>query len=313
MRVVFAGTPPFAAQALGALVDAGHEVVLVLTQPDRPSGRGLKLSPSAVARAANEFGVAVERFPTLKIPDAQQRLREVQPDVMVVAAYGLILPRSVLEIPRLGCLNIHASLLPRWRGAAPIQRAILAADASTGICIMQMDEGLDTGPVLLRKTLPIGARDTTGSLTEKLAILGAESITETLGNLPTLVATPQDSAKATYAAKISRTEARLDWSLPCDEVERRIRAFNPVPGAEGLIGEETIKIWEAEPVHGVGGPAGSVLRAEGSELIVACGSGSVRLNVLQRPGGRKMGAGDFMRGKPLNPAPLAFLAKNSSH
>jgi len=300
LRVVFAGTPPFAARALAALVDAGHEVVLVLTQPDRPSGRGLKLSASAVALAAGQRAIPVEKFPTLKAPQAQQRLRGLHADVIVVAAYGLILPRSVLEIPRLGCLNIHASLLPRWRGAAPVQRAILAGDTRTGISIMRMDEGLDTGPVLLDTPLPIDPRETTGTLTEKLAALGAQSIVEALARLQSLEPRVQDGDQATYAAKVVKNEAKIDWSLSSAQIDRRVRAFNPAPGAEAVVAGETVKIWDAEPVAQAQGLPGSVLEGDGAELLVACGEGGLRLKVLQRPGGRRMDAADFVRGNPRN-------------
>lgn len=297
MRVAFAGTPPFAARALEALADVGHEVVVVLTQPDRPSGRGLKLTPSAVALVAERRGLSLEKFATLKAAEAQERIRVAGADVMVVAAYGLLLPKAVLEIPRHGCLNIHASLLPRWRGAAPIHRAILAGDAETGISIMQMDEGLDTGPVLLEKTIRIDPRDTTGALTERLAALGAESIVEALKQLSCLAAKAQDAAGASYAAKITKPEARIDWTRSCEEVDRQVRAFDPAPGAEGLVAGEIVKVWSAEPLPGVSGPAGSRVEVEGAHLVVACGSGALSLTMLQRPGGRRMAVAEFLRGK----------------
>jgi methionyl-tRNA formyltransferase len=298
MRVVFAGTPPFAARALEAIAAAGHDIPLVLTQPDRPAGRGLKLTPSAVSEAATRLGARVEKWPSLKTPESLQALRAVGADAMVVAAYGLILPRAVLEAFPRGCINIHASLLPRWRGAAPIQRAILAGDATTGVCIMRMDEGLDTGPVLLERAIPIGARDTTGSLTEKLSVLGADAIVEGLSRLDGLQARVQDDAGATYAAKVEKSDARIDWARPAVQVERQVRAFNPAPGAEARLGEETVKIWEAEIVPGSGAP-GAVLRAGAGELVVACGAGALRLASLQRAGGRKMAAADFLRGSRL--------------
>jgi methionyl-tRNA formyltransferase len=298
LRVVFAGTPPFAARALEAIVAAGHHVELVLTQPDRPAGRGMHLSPSAVAQCAASHGLTIEKPASLKDPQAQLRLRELAPEVLVVAAYGLLLPRAVLDIPARGCLNIHASLLPRWRGAAPIQRALLAGDEATGICIMQMEAGLDTGPVLLDKQMPIGPRDTTGSLLERLTALGADLIVQALAEIHSLQPRPQDDARATYAAKITKADARIDWSRTAAQIDRQVRAFNPSPGAEARMGEDLVKIWEARPVEGVGTP-GAVIEANPSRLVIACGEGALQLLQLQRPGGRRMGAGDFVRGKPL--------------
>ena len=299
MRVVFAGTPPFAAHALEALAAARHEIPLVLTQPDRPAGRGLRLTPSAVAESAGKVNLRVEKPPTLKTAGSLDLLRSARAEAMVVAAYGLMLPRAVLELFPRGCLNIHASLLPRWRGAAPIQRAILAGDAQTGVDIMVMEEGLDTGPVLLERTLAIARSDTTGTLTEKLARLGAEAIVDALGSLDALVAKPQDASRATYASKVSKAEARIDWSRDAGEVDRQVRAFNPAPGAEATLGEETVKVWEAEPVPGTRQAAGSIVRAAGDELVVACGEGALRIRSLQRPGARKMGVADFLRGSRL--------------
>ena len=302
MRVVFAGTPPFAATALEAILAAGHEVPLVLTQPDRPAGRGLKLKPSAVAQAATRHAIPLDKPPTLKAADALDRLRAARPDVMVVAAYGLILPPVALQIPPHGCLNIHASLLPRWRGAAPIQRALLEGDSVTGVCIMQMESGLDTGPVLLDRTVEIGPRETAGTLIGTLAQVGGELIVAALGRLDELTPHAQDDAKATYAAKISKAEARLDWSRSAEELARSVRAFDPVPGAEALVAGETLKVWSAEPVRDVQGTPGSILRAEGGELVVACGSGALRLMELQRAGGRKMAVAEFLRGRDLRAA-----------
>jgi len=296
MRVAFAGTPPFAARALEAIAAAGHDIPLVLTQPDRPAGRGLKLTPSAVSDAADRLGARVEKWPSLKAAETVELLRAAGADVLVVAAYGLILPRAVLEAFPRGCINIHASLLPRWRGAAPIQRAILAGDARTGVCIMQMDVGLDTGPVLLERSIPIEARDTTGTLTEKLAVLGGEAIVDALSRLDGLRPRPQDDAHASYAAKVSKAEARIDWTRDAAQVERQVRAFNPAPGAEASLGDEAVKIWEAEAIAGTAGAPGTVLQAEAGDLVVACGSGALRLVSLQRAGGRKMAAADFLRG-----------------
>jgi methionyl-tRNA formyltransferase len=299
LRVLFAGTPPFAARALDAIVAAGHPVELVLTQPDRPAGRGLRLASSAVAQCACAHGIPVEKPVSLKDPAAQLRLREIAPEVMVVAAYGLLLPPAVLGIPAHGCLNIHASLLPRWRGAAPIQRALLEGDTVTGISIMQMDAGLDTGPVLLERATPIGERETTGSLLERLAALGAESIVDALAHLDTLEPRPQDGARATHAAKITRAEARIDWTQPAAFIDRQVRAFNPVPGAEARMGDEVLKIWEALPMEGRG-PPGKLIEASASRMVVACGDGALQLLLLQRPGGRRMGAADFARGRSLS-------------
>ena len=302
MRVVFAGTPEFAARALEAIAAAGHVIPLVLTQPDRRAGRGLKLASSAVARAAARLAIPVEKPATLKSSDALGRLHAVRADVMVVAAYGLLLPRAILDLPSRGCLNIHASLLPRWRGAAPIHRAILAGDTQTGVSIMRMEEGLDTGPVLLDAAIPIGGRETTGGLTAKLADLGAKAIVAALATLDSLPPRPQEASLATYAAKITRADTRLDWSRRHDELDRQVRALDPAPGAEGLLGSEIIKVWSAEPIAGDCGPPGSVVGTQRDELLVACGSGALRLLIVQRPGGRKMNAAEFLRGSALRAA-----------
>jgi methionyl-tRNA formyltransferase len=299
MRVAFAGTPPFAARALEALAAAGHEIRLVLTQPDRPAGRGLKLTPSAVAQSAGKLGLHVEKPGSLRTADALALLRAAGAEVMVVAAYGLILPRGVLELVPRGCLNIHASLLPRWRGAAPVQRAILAGDRETGVGIMRMEEGLDTGPVLLERKLAIGPSDTTGTLTEKLAGLGADAIVDALRSLDSLVAKPQDASRAIYASKVSKAEARIDWTRAAADIDRQVRAFNPAPGAEAALGGEMVKVWEAEPAAAERGSPGSVVRADGDELVVACGEGALRIRSLQRPGARKMGVAEFLRGSRL--------------
>ncbi|MEO7742144.1 MAG: methionyl-tRNA formyltransferase [Usitatibacter sp.] len=296
MRLAFAGTPPFAARALEALLDAGHAVELVLTQPDRPAGRGLDLTPTAVARSAAAHGIATEKPPSLKDPQAHQRLRALRPDVLVVAAYGLVLPPAVLEIPVRGCLNIHASLLPRWRGAAPIQRALLAGDEESGISIMQMAAGLDTGPVLLMKRTPIGPRESAGSLLQRLTELGAVAIIEALARLDALRSEPQDDARATYATKASKADARIDWEHPAVHIDRQVRAFNPTPGAEARLGDDTIKVWQAEPVAMCGEP-GEILASPRGGLIVACGEAALRLIEIQRPGGRRMPAAEFFRGK----------------
>jgi methionyl-tRNA formyltransferase len=301
MRLIFAGTPPFAAAALDALADAGHDVALVLTQPDRPAGRGLKRAPSAVKQAAAARGLAVYQPESLKSAEAQQRLAGVGADVMVVAAYGLMLPQAVLDLPRQGCLNIHASLLPRWRGAAPIQRAILAGDAETGITIMQMDAGLDTGPMLLKAAIAIAPDDTTRSLTDKLAGLGAATIVTALSRLDTLSGEPQDAAQATYAAKITKDEARLDWTRPADVLARAVRAFDPMPGAYTTLDGAPLKIWQADVVDGAAGSPGEILVADAAGIVVACGQDALRIRAVQPAGGRRMDAGAFLAGHPLAP------------
>jgi len=262
LRVGFAGTPPFAATALAAIVDAGHQVALVLTQPDRPQGRGLKLAPSPVKALALERGLPLLQPPTLKGAPLPTGARV---DVLVVAAYGLILPQAMLDWPRHGAINIHASLLPRWRGAAPIQRALLAGDKETGISIMQMDAGLDTGPVISRTVVAIAARDTAGTLTERLAAAGAGAVVRTLAALAkagALASQPQDASAASYAGKIERAEASIRWSDDAVTIDRVVRAFNPAPGAFARLQGETIKIWAAEPTSGSFGPAGAIVSAD---------------------------------------------------
>ena len=297
MKLIFAGTPEFAAQALSAIVAAGHDVALVLTQPDRPAGRGMSLQPSAVKKVALEHGIEVFQPLTLKDAEAQARVAAVGAEVMVVAAYGLILPQAVLDMPRFGCINIHASLLPRWRGAAPIQRALLAGDAETGVCIMQMEAGLDTGPVLLRGAFPIAANDTTATLHDRLAGLGASLCVEALGKLP-LPAEPQPAAGVTYAHKIEKAEAQIDWTRPAAELDRHIRAFNPFPGAQAQFAGQTVKLWQARPVAG-SGPAGSILSVDKREVIVACGEGALAVSELQKAGGKRLPVQQFLAGHPL--------------
>ncbi|MGQ0650847.1 MAG: methionyl-tRNA formyltransferase [Betaproteobacteria bacterium] len=300
MRLVFAGTPPFAARALGRLHEAGHEVSLVLSQPDRPAGRGLRTAPSAVKQLALERGLAIAQPATLRSPHAEALVRDAKAEVMVVAAYGMLLPRAILAIPPRGAINIHASLLPRWRGAAPIQRALLAGDRETGITIMHMDEGLDTGPMLSRHVQPIGPHDDAGSLHDKLAALGADAVVAALGELAAgrARATPQPAAGATYARKIAKDEARLDWTRPAVELERAVRAFRPAPGAFAELDGVPLKIWRAELADGRGAP-GTVLAASGGDLVVASGDGALRLRELQRAGGRRVSAQEFLRGKAL--------------
>lgn len=300
MRIIFAGTPPFAAAALNALADAGHDIVLVLTQPDRPAGRGMKLMPSAVKQAALARGLPVSQPPSLKSPEAQTELRAVDADVMVVAAYGLILPQAVLDLPRFGCLNIHASLLPRWRGAAPIQRAILAGDTETGITIMQMDAGLDTGAMLSKTVVPIRDDDTAASLHDVLAAAGAKAIVAALANYATLVPAAQDDAQATYAAKLSKDEAQLDWGQPADALARAVRAYNPVPGAWTLLDGAPLKVWTAAVASGAGDP-GTVLRTDAEGLVVACGGGALALREIQPAGSKRMTAAAFLAGRPVLP------------
>ena len=301
-RVGFAGTPEFARVALDALVDAGFEVPLVLTQPDRPAGRGLKLQPSAVKQAALERGLAVAQPRSLRLdgrfPDdaaaAREALLAARLDLLVVAAYGLILPPWVLELPPRGCLNIHASLLPRWRGAAPIQRAIEAGDTETGITIMQMDAGLDTGAMLLRGALPITADDNTARLHDELAALGGKLIVQALRDLDRLAPTPQPKAGVTYASKIDKSEGLVDWTQPAALIERRVRAFDPFPGCSFTLGGEPIKLWLARVATGRGTP-GQVLPAGDGRLVVACGDGALELLELQRSGGRRVATPDFLR------------------
>ena len=305
MKVVFAGTPEFAHAALAQLHAAGFRIPLVLTQPDRPAGRGMKLQSSPVKQfaLAHDIDVAQPRSLRLdgKYPDdaqaARAALQAAAPDVMVVAAYGLILPQWVLDLPRLGCLNIHASLLPRWRGAAPIHRAIEAGDAQTGITIMQMDAGLDTGDMLLVESVPIAARDTTASLHDRLAGLGGRLIVEALEMAACggLTRTPQPVDGVTYAHKIEKAEAEIDWSQPASVIERRIRAFDPFPGASTHLAGTALKCWAGELCDGAGAP-GTVLEVSDAGLRVACGEGALRLTQLQKPGGRRLPARDFLQG-----------------
>lgn len=297
MRLAFAGTPEFAAVILRALIAAGHAVVLVLTQPDRASGRGMALRASPVKRLAAAAGIEVLQPPTLKDAEAQRRLREESVEALVVAAYGLILPPAVLEMPTFGCINVHASLLPRWRGAAPIQRAILAGDRETGVCIMQMEAGLDSGPVLRSASLPISRNDTASSLHDKLAEQGAALILDVLPQLP-LAAIPQPQEGITYAVKIDKAEAILDWRLAAEQLERQVRAFNPAPGATCSLDGNLLKIWRAEAVPGEG-PAGVILAADRQGVVVACGEGALRLHELQKAGGKRLTAAQFVAGANL--------------
>lgn len=305
MRVIFAGTPEFAALALDALVAAGHDIALVLTRADQPAGRGRQLRASPVKRRALERGIPVEQPASLRDPAQWPALEAVGADVMVVAAYGLILPAEVLRIPAHGCLNIHASLLPRWRGAAPIQRAIEAGDPETGITIMQMDEGLDTGPMLLARALAIGEDETAGELHDRLAALGAELIVEALAGLAagSLVARPQPTEGASYARRIEKAEARIDWREPAAVLARRMRAFDPAPGMHSVLPgiDGPIKFWAARaraatPAEARARP-GEVLGGEG--LAIACGEGVLQVLELQRAGGRRLAPAEFLKGTPL--------------
>ncbi len=299
MRLIFAGTPEFAATALEALVAADHDVVLVLTQPDRPTGRGLKVESSAVKKIVQKQQLKIIQPTTLKDSAIAKIITDTRADAMIVAAYGLIIPQAILTVPRLGCLNIHASLLPRWRGAAPIQRAILAGDTHTGITIMQMDAGLDTGDMLLRQSIPISAEDTAGSLHDKLAALGAVLINKTLAN--SCAAIKQDTARATYAAKLTKDEARIHWNESAEIIARKIRAYNPVPGAATVLNGALFKIWRARAVHAASGAPGTVMDAASDELIVACGDGALQIAELQRAGGKRLAIEAFLAGYPVAP------------
>ena len=278
---------------------AGHEIALVLTQPDRPAGRGLHATQSAVKRSATAHRIPVLQPPRLKDAPETEQVRALRPDVLVVAAYGLLLPQPLLEAGRHGALNIHASLLPRWRGAAPIQRALLAGDAETGISIMQMDAGLDTGPVLRKEPLPIAPDADAGTLHDALAALGAREIVAALAELDTgrARATPQPADGVTYAAKIEKRETRLDWSRPALELERAVRAFRPAPGAFALLDGEPVKIWRSRVVDGKGEP-GSVLDRQ-ENIVIACGESALAVSELQRAGGRRQPAAEYLRGHPL--------------
>ncbi|MBL0298142.1 MAG: methionyl-tRNA formyltransferase [Betaproteobacteria bacterium] len=308
MKVAFAGTPEFARVALAAIHGAGHEVPLVLTQPDRPAGRGLKLQASPVKQFAQAHGLPLAQPRSLRLdgkyPEeaaaARTALDEAAPDVMVVAAYGLILPPWVLALPRRGCLNIHGSLLPRWRGAAPIQRAIEAGDAETGITVMQMDAGLDTGAMLLAEALPIVPTDTSATLHDRLAALGARLIDQALALLAqgALQPRPQPAEGVTYAHKIEKAEAAIDWQAPAAVVERRLRAFDPFPGATAVLGGQPVKVWRGRVVPGSGVP-GQVLQAGEGRLVVACGQDALELLEVQLAGGRRIPAREFLQRHPV--------------
>ncbi|UAW98427.1 methionyl-tRNA formyltransferase [Halopseudomonas nanhaiensis] len=294
LRLVFAGTPEFAAAHLSALLAAGLDIVAVYTQPDRPAGRGQKLATSAVKQLAVQHGLPVYQPQTLRDADAQAQLAALKPDLMVVVAYGLILPQAVLDIPRLGCINSHASLLPRWRGAAPIQRAIEAGDSESGVTVMQMEAGLDTGPMLLKAATPISCSDTGGALHDRLAELGPPAVIEAIRGLASgsLHGESQDDSQATYAHKLGKADARIDWARPATELDCMIRAFNPWPLAHARWQDQPLKVWQAIPEEGDGEP-GQILDCSRSGLLVACGEQALRLTRLQLPGGRPLDFADL--------------------
>ncbi len=297
MRVIFMGTPDFSVPVLEALVDAGHQIVAVYTQPPRPAGRGKRDRPTAVHARAAEMGLEVRHPLNFKAEADRAEFAALNADIAVVVAYGLILPQAVLDAPAQGCLNIHASLLPRWRGAAPIHRAIMAGDAATGICIMQMDAGLDTGPVLLRCETPIGAQETTGQLHDRLSVMGAAQICAALERLEALVPEPQPKVGVTYAAKVDKAEARIDWTRGAAEIDRQIRGLAPFPGAWTEIGGQRVKLLASRLAGGQGAP-GAVLDAA---LTIACGTGAVQLLRLQRAGRAAQDGAEFLRGTPVPP------------
>ena len=291
MRVIFMGTPEFSVPVLEALVAAGHDIAAVYCQPPRPAGRGQKDRPSPVQARAQALGLPVRHPVTLRTADAQAEFAALGADVAVVVAYGLILPQAVLDAPASGCLNIHASLLPRWRGAAPIHRAVMAGDAETGVCIMRMEAGLDTGPVLLRQSTPIGPEDTTGDLHDRLSAMGAALVVQALAALPTLTAEAQPEAGVTYAAKIDKAEARIDWTAPAPQVARQINGLSPFPGAWTMVAGERVKILRAGVTDGQGTPGAWTLPG-----VIACGTGAVAVRTLQREGRRAMGIDEALKG-----------------
>ncbi len=293
MRIIFMGTPDFSVPVLDALVDAGHDIACVYCQPPRPAGRGKKDRPSPVQARAEALGLEVRHPVSLKGADEQAAFAALGADLAVVVAYGLILPQAVLDAPRLGCLNIHASLLPRWRGAAPIHRAIMAGDAETGVCIMQMEAGLDTGPVLRREATPIGAEETTGGLHDRLSAMGAELIVQVVADLP-LPAVPQPAEGVSYAAKIDKAEARVDWTRPATEVDRLIRGLSPFPGAWCDVAGERVKLLGARVADGAGAP-GQVLEG----FTIACGTGAVAITMAQRAGKKAMPVAEVLKGLDL--------------
>jgi len=309
LRIVFAGTPEFAAAHLQALLQAGLNIVAVYSQPDRPAGRGQKLAMSAVKTLALKHELPVYQPVSLRAPEAQAELAALQPDLLVVVAYGLILPQAVLDIPRLGCINSHASLLPRWRGAAPIQRAIEAGDSTSGVTVMRMEAGLDTGPMLLKVNTPISTADTGGSLHDRLAELGPQAVLQAIDGLAagTLEGEVQDDDLATYAHKLGKTDARIDWARPATELDRLIRAFNPWPLAHARWQDQPLKVWAAQPEAGTGQP-GEILDCSKQGLLVACGDGALRLTRLQLPGGKPLAFADLYNARREQFAPGQLLA-----
>ncbi|MCH1424852.1 MAG: methionyl-tRNA formyltransferase [Burkholderiales bacterium] len=302
MNIIFAGTPEFSAVSLQSLVDAGYRVPLVITQPDRRAGRGMSVSKSEVKEMATDLGIETYQPPSLKSPEVLEKLKSVNADLMIVVAFGQIVPKSILDAFRFGCINVHASLLPRWRGAAPIQRAIMAGDTETGVCIMRMAEGLDTGPVVLERRIPIDNADTSGTLHNKLAHLGAEALIQSLTilgdeNLPIA----QEDVHATYAHKISTNDARIDWSANAADINRLIRAMNPVPGAYTFFGDTRIKIWETRVVNfdNQQDSPGTVIELTQEGFLVSCGSGTLKIMFIQKAGGRKGSASEYVRASNL--------------
>ncbi|HET9448525.1 MAG TPA: methionyl-tRNA formyltransferase [Steroidobacteraceae bacterium] len=307
MSIVFAGTPEFAVPALEALLGSSHRVVAVYTQPDRPAGRGQQLAASAVKQCAVRHGLPVEQPVTLREPAAVEQLKRYSADAMIVAAYGLLLPQSILQTPRLGCINIHASLLPRWRGAAPIQRAIAAGDAQSGVTIMQMEAGLDTGPILLTRSVSIDARETAASLHDRLASLGAQALLDALDAIAQGAATPrpQPAEGVTYAAKIRKEEAAIDWSRPAADIDRQIRAFDPWPVAETRWNGQQLRVWQALPIDSPATAApGKVLGTSAAGIDVGTGNGVLRLTRVQSAGRKAMSAADFLKAHRLDGAVL---------
>jgi methionyl-tRNA formyltransferase len=303
MRLIFAGTPAFAAVALEALLHSAHQVALVLTQPDRPAGRGMKMVSSEVKRLALSHGLSVLQPATLRDADVVNSIAGLGADAMIVAAYGLILPPEVLSVFQFGCINIHASVLPRWRGAAPIQQALLAGDRETGVSIMRMEKGLDTGPVFTIERVRIESRDTSSTLHDKLAALGAQSIVRALAGIESgsLQAEPQSADGITYAHKITREQARINWKLPAVELDRAVRAFNPFPAAFSFFDEQVVKVWDAEIASGSPAEPGEIVAVSDAGIVVACGSGALCLTRLQRPGGKQLPVAEFLRGFPARP------------
>ena len=306
-KLLFAGTPEFSLESLRALHKAGFVPAAVLTQPDRPAGRGKKLTQSPVKQFACEHDIPVWQPETLKDAGIVAQISQVQPDLMIVAAYGLLLPRAVLDLPKRGCVNVHASLLPRWRGAAPIQAAILEGDSQTGVSLMQMEAGLDTGPVMASAAISIGKEESAGTLQERLAVLGGELLVQKIGEIlqGKLEAIPQDDTLATYAGKIRKRDAAIDWSHTAEQISRKIRAYDPVPGASFDLEGEIIKCWKAEPLASGEGRAGTILSAGKDGVVVACAEGALRLAEIQRPGRRRVTAAEFagqcnLGGKRLN-------------